>query len=146
MSEQASRDEALLELLDLIANPPPPPTKEELVALAAKLSELRESVYWMLFAAGIGSEAHAFIEFCGMMSVYTQMASAAAQAGIDFRHANVHSGKPLKLHAEQAKYLGEKFDCIFGPALRANPAAARAFLTELGFAKTSLARTMKGQP
>lgn len=151
MSEQQKEPDATLgslfaELIDIIANPPPPPTKEELVALAAKIQELRQSVYFMLFRSGIGGEAHAFIEFCGLMGVYADMVTVAAQSGIDFRHANTHSGQALKLNAAQAKYLGEKLDCIFGPALRANPAAAKAFLTELGFARTSLERTLKDQP
>ena len=136
----------LAELIDAIANPPPPPSKEELLALANKMNQLRESVYWQLFASGIGGECHAFIEFCGVMSTYVSMCHAAAEAGIDFRYANTHNGKPLKMHAHQAKYLGEKLDCIFGPALRANPAAAKAFLTELGFARTSLERTLKDEP
>lgn len=70
---------------------------------------------------------HSFIEFCGLMNEYIKVCETTMHNGGDFLDANTHSDKPLMMHDYHARYLAEKFDCIFGPTLRANPSAKAAF-------------------
>lgn len=70
---------------------------------------------------------HPFIEFTGFMNEYLKICEKALERGIDFAEANEHSGIPLPIEDYEGSYLGEKFGCIFGPTMRANPEAWKAF-------------------
>jgi hypothetical protein len=97
------------------------------IEVAQRMAEANEKVYWYLFVMGFGSDCHAFLEFCGLMSKYQQLCRKAAEAGIDFRHANVHSDEALPMEEHDVRYLAEKFECIFGSFFRDNPDLARLF-------------------
>lgn len=101
---------------------------EEREKLLETMNELSKRVYWAFFHAGIGQTCHAFIEFNGVLSKYVDLCRKAHEAGIDFTQANTHNDIPFPCEAHDMAYLGEKLGCIFGPALRANPKAKRAFL------------------
>lgn len=99
--------------------------KEELRACIKQMHTIASSFY----RAAIQCHNHAFIEFCGFMTEYIKICEATLEAGIDFTNANTHSGKTLLIGTHQAAYVGEKFDCIFGPTLRSDPQLMAAFLS-----------------
>lgn len=99
-------------------------SREDLLALVARMRAVSAQTYDLFFLANMGGEVHAFIEFCGVLSKYVDICERAAAQGIDFRHLNTHSNRPLPVFAHDMEYLGEKLACIFGPALRSNPVAA----------------------
>jgi len=90
------------------------------------LRSLNEQFYWMCFVAKVGSEAHAFIEFNGLMGKYVDLLDAAAKQGIDPKLINEHSGVALPCEGHDMAYLGEKLRCIFGPVIDSNPEARAA--------------------
>lgn len=96
--------------------------------LLQRMAQASERTYWSFFTADFGSTCHAFIEFNGLLSKFVQLCGRAHEQGVDFTMANTHSGTALPMKAHDAAYIGEKLDCIFGPALRANPKAMAAFL------------------
>lgn len=96
--------------------------------LLRSMRSAREEVYWLFFHRGFGTKIHAFLEFNGLLGKYVDMCERAHAQGVDFTDCNKHSGNVLPMEEHDAVYLGEKFDCIFGPSLRANPAVLRAFL------------------
>ncbi len=95
--------------------------------MLAAMEKLNEAFYWHAFKIG----CHPFIEFCGVMGEYIKLAQAAHEQGIDFTNTTAHSGFPLPMKDYNARYLGEKVGCIYGPALQ-QPANRRAFLEALG--------------
>lgn len=99
-------------------------SKAELLALAARMRAVSNATYDLFFRAGMGSEVHAFIEFNGLISKYVDICHRCAEQGIDFRFLNTHSGEGLPVEVHDMRYLGEKLDCILGPAIHANPEAA----------------------
>lgn len=100
--------------------------KAELLALARRMRAVSDETYWLFYNAGMGAEVHAFIEFCGVLAKYVDICERCAAQGIDFRFLNTHSGSDLPVEGHDMAYLGEKLDCILGPAIRANPAAREA--------------------
>lgn len=103
--------------------PDEPASKEELLALTARMRAVSNTTYDLFFSSGMGGDVHAFIEFCGVLSKYVDICHRCAEQGIDFRLLNTHSGQSLPVEVHDMQYLGEKLDCIFGPAIRANPKA-----------------------
>lgn len=95
-------------------------------ATIAKLRNLNTQFYWMCFASKVGSEAHAFIEFNGLMSKYIDLLEKASEEGIDPSHVNEHCGVALPAETHDMQYLGEKLRCIFGPVIDSNPDAKAA--------------------
>lgn len=91
------------------------------------------SVSAQFYRLAIQGGVHTFIEFTGFMNEYIKLCEDAHKAGMDFVHANAHGGdeNPLPMETYHAEYIAEKFNCIFGPSLRANPAAMRAFINKL---------------
>lgn len=87
--------------------------------------------YANAFNSGMGHHCHAFIEFTGLMNEFIVLCRQAHARGIAFGDANTHTERPLPIEVHQAAYLAEKFDCIFGPSLRANPEALSVFLQTL---------------
>jgi hypothetical protein len=88
---------------------------------------LTTNTYWRFFNAGIGTRAHAFLEFVGLMSKYVDICDRSAKAGIDFVHANKHGGTALEMDGHDIDYIAEKFGCIFGPVFRTRPELAKRF-------------------
>lgn len=58
-------------------------------------------------------ECHAFIEFAGLMNEFITICSQSENRGIDWRHANTHSGEQLEIASYQVGYINEKLECIF---------------------------------
>lgn len=85
-----------------------------------KLLALNEQFYWMCFHANVGSEAHPFLEFNGLMHKYIE---CLAKSGVDPQQANVHGGEAFPVKDHDLEYLGEKLACIFTPMIAANPRA-----------------------
>jgi hypothetical protein len=117
--------------------PDEPASKEELLALAARMRAVSNATYDLFFTTGMGADVHAFIEFCGLLSKYCDICERCAEQGIDFRLLNTHSGQGLPVEKHDMRYLGEKLDCIFGPAIHANR-AARAALREMLFGEREI--------
>lgn len=90
------------------------------------LRQLNAEFYSMCFNAGVGSRAHAFIEFNGLMSKYIDLVSMAVEGGMDPQLLNEHNNTPLPVEDHDMEYFGEKLRCMFGPTLDANPAAKAA--------------------
>ena len=103
-----------------------PAIKAELTALLGRMQRVADETYWRFFHAGMGQEAHAFIEFCGVLNKYVDLCARAAEQGIDFRSANTHTGQAMPVADHDMRYLGEKLTCIFGPLIDANPVARQA--------------------
>jgi len=101
----------------------PDPTGAEVITT---LRQLNEQFYWMCFKAKVGSNAHAFIEFNGLMSKYVDLLANAVKNGIDPHLINEHSGVALPCEDYDMAYLGEKLRCIFGPVIDSNPEAKAA--------------------
>lgn len=103
-------------------------TQEEQRELIGKMRAANNSIYLLLQAAGV----HAFIEHCGLLSKFIDIAERSMQAGIDFTQSNTHSEGSLAMEGHDMEYLAEKLDCIYGPSLRANAKVRAAFLKGLG--------------
>lgn len=94
-------------------------TPEELQTMLERMSKLTEHFYWPAMQIG----CHGFIEFCGLMNEYIAVCRSTMAKGIDFTASNTHSENALVMESYQVAYFAEKFDCIFGPSLRANPSS-----------------------
>jgi hypothetical protein len=70
---------------------------------------------------------HAFIEFTGFMNEYIAICEYSRLGGVDFTQTNTHSDRAVRMESYHGDYIGEKFDCIFGPWFRNNPEAWAAF-------------------
>jgi hypothetical protein len=102
-------------------------TKEELTKMVRQMQFTSNEFYTR--AVQIGN--HPFIEFAGFFNEYIKLCQEAIEAGVEFPRANAHSGTALPMKPHHAAYIGEKFDCIFGPSFRQNPELKRAFLEKL---------------
>jgi hypothetical protein len=109
------------------AHPEVPPPDQELLAIVERMRTVNSQFYATLFTMNFGTDCHAFLEFCGLTSKYADLCHAAANAGIDFRQTNVHTGNPLPMENHDVVYLAEKFECIFGAFFRDNPDKAKLF-------------------
>lgn len=113
------------------ADAPERPERRTAKQAADDMESFVNRLYWTMFNERWGDDCHAFLEFCGLMSKFAEICKRAQEQGIDFRHANKHLGEPVPMEAHDGDYLGDKFDCIFGPSLRANPEALEAFLSHI---------------
>lgn len=77
------------------------------------------------------TNCHPFVEFCGFMNEYIKICKDALAEGVDFSFSTEHSGLPIPIKEHQGKYIAEKFGCIFGPAMRANPRVWRIFCDQV---------------
>lgn len=107
------------------------PAEKPVESVIPTLRDLNEKFYWMCFKAGVGSTAHSFIEFNGVMSKYIDLLVHAEKAGIDLQTLNEHNGVAMKVEEHDMRYLAEKLRCIFGPVLASNPKARKVFLEAL---------------
>lgn len=99
-------------------------SREELQEMLTKMHNVSSAFY----VAAQRTGCHAFIEFTGLMNEFIKTCRRAFDEGQDFTQANVHSGQALPMKTYEADYLGEKFECIYGPTLADDPALARAFM------------------
>ena len=101
--------------------------KEELQAITQKMRNTSNRVYVLLQSCGV----HAFIEFNGLMQKYVDLCQRAADEGVDFTMFNTHNDKTFEVQDHDVVYLAEKFDCIFGPLFRKDPALWKLFKEKL---------------
>lgn len=82
-----------------------------------------------MFWANMGSEFHAFIEWCGVLREYLNIVQ---DLGLDPATLNVHSRADAVVEEFRLEYLGEKLGCILSPLLRtASPRARERFVQKL---------------
>jgi hypothetical protein len=98
-------------------------TQEELRLMIEQMQHASDEFYSR--AQKIGN--HPFIEFTGFMNEYIKMCKEAAASGFEFPRANTHTEMAIPMQHYHADYIGEKFDCIFGPSFRKNPRLKAAF-------------------
>lgn len=77
------------------------------MVLLSKMKEAQEVFYRLAVDAG----HHQFIEINGFATELIKICTCMLEDGIDFQENR------LRLHSEQARYIGGKLECIFGPAL-----------------------------
>ena len=106
-------------------------TPEERVETLKQMHDITNKFYSMVFLANMGSKAHAFVEFTGLMNEYLTICEAAHAQGIDFGQANTHSGAALPVKPHNAAYLAEKLNCIYGPSLLSDPEVRGSFIDVL---------------
>lgn len=96
--------------------------------ILVKMDRVANQFYGMAVQTG----CHAFIEFCGLMTEFQKVCAAAERAGLpNWAQANTHNGTILPFEPHHAKYLAEKLNCIYGPALFATPELREIFVEEL---------------
>lgn len=103
-------------------------TDAELLDMLAKMDAASRLFYSLAVRAG----CHGFIEFTGLMNEYINVCRQTLEAGQDFTLSNTHAEKPLVIQDYQISYFAEKFDCIFGPTLRAHPESRKILAKMLG--------------
>lgn len=103
-------------------------SKEERVEILKKMQKTSDTFYRM----AIHTNCHPFIEFCGLMNEYIKICESAHKEGIDFTNTSIHTRGALPLTPPQARYIGEKFGCIFANSLTQDPECLETFLQELG--------------
>ena len=107
-------------------HPEPSFTTEERAVMLTMMSDASNRFY----AATTRIGCHPFIEFCGLMNEYIKICHRAHADGLDFNLCSEHTGVALPMEDYEAKYLGEKLGCIFGPTLR-DPRLSAALLAEM---------------
>jgi hypothetical protein len=122
-----SKGDAMLGALERAPKPMFETSPEDRERVLQFMNSACEETYWRFFAMGFGSNCHAFLEFCGLMSKFRQLCQRAHEAGMDFTHLNIHSGEAIPMEAHDVIYLAEKFECIFGSFFHNNPKMARLF-------------------
>lgn len=85
------------------------------------LEQMRQ-VSAKFYAAAVGIQNHAFIEFNGLMAEYIKLCERAHAKGIDFTRCNIHTGTTLPLEAFNVDYISEKLGCIFSGQIAATVA------------------------
>lgn len=97
------------------------------------LGEMREMIRKMravnkaFYPQAVATGCHTFIEFCGLQAKFIDMCEQAMLQGVEFPFANAHTGLNWPIPEHHAKYLGEKFECIWGFTIGADPDLRRAF-------------------
>lgn len=98
-------------------------TRRDLADMIDKMQSVSSSFY----VAATRTGCHGFIEFCGLMNEYIKICEQSLKDGVDFSSANKHNERALSVQPFNIDYIVEKLDCIFGPAIRANPETKAAF-------------------
>jgi len=99
-------------------------TPEELKAVCARMQTASDQFYRQAIQTG----CHPWIEITGFLNEYIKVCQRAANDGVDFTEASIHSGKKLPMESFEAAYLGEKFGCMFDTSLGRDPKMLTAFL------------------
>jgi hypothetical protein len=81
----------------------------------------------MFYPMAVQTGCHTFIEFCGLQAKFIDLCEEAMYRGVEFPFANRHSGLPMPLDTHHAAYLGEKFECIWGFTIGADPKLREVF-------------------
>jgi hypothetical protein len=97
--------------------------KSERDEIIRKMREVSGTFY----AGAVKTHNHPFIEFCGILNEFISVCQNASEDGIDFTQTNRHSGAALPIQPHNARYLGEKVGCIYGPSL-GDPKVFMAFI------------------
>lgn len=105
---------------------------EEHREILKRLYELNQQFYGLCFIADVGSRAHSFIEFNGLINKYIDLLVLFAEQGIDPHTANDHNDVDLSIDDHHMRYLGDKLKCIFGPLIRNDPRARAILAKSLG--------------
>lgn len=98
--------------------------RAELEDVLAKMQKASLSFYGDAVLIG----CHPFIEFTGFMNEYIAICRAALEQGIDFTEVSAHHGGELPMKIHHARYLGEKFGCIFSSTFGTDPKLLEVFL------------------
>lgn len=88
------------------------------------MRDINQRFYAEVFHGGV---PHAFIEFCGVQAEFINMCDRMLAQGIEFPLVNRHGTVQFQVPDFQAKYLGEKFGCIFKQLLP-DEASRRVFI------------------
>ena len=75
--------------------------------------QLIDSLAGVLYACSTRVGCHAVIEFTGLLREFGKVCRRAHEQGIDFQHANTHSGISLPFLPHEVAYLSEKLECIY---------------------------------
>ncbi len=97
---------------------------------ARRLKQM-EQIAGGFYSAAARCGVHAFLEFCGLMTEYIKVCTAAHNEGQDYTAANTHSGVGLPFEDYNAAYLAEKLNCIYGMAFLQNKKVRDAFIKKL---------------
>lgn len=108
-------------------HPKPTYSHEEREVMLAKMKAASSQFYAAAFRIG----CHPFIEFTGLMNEYIKICYRAHEQGLDFNLCSAHSGIALPMEDYEARYLGEKLGCIYGPSVQ-DPVLGKAMLEEMG--------------
>ncbi len=125
--EHEDKTTAWYEPRELLPIEPYTYTPEERAEMIRKMQRIVDVFYPLASAAG----CHAFIEFTGLMTEFVKVCADAHARGQQFPFANTHSGEAMPFKPYHLKYLGEKLNCIYGPALLTDATNRQAFIDEL---------------
>lgn len=99
-------------------------TLGEMRAMIRSMRDINSRFYSEVFHGGV---PHAFIEFCGVQAEFINMCDRMLHEGIEFPLVNRHCETQFRVPDFQARYLGEKFGCIFKQLLP-DEASRRVFI------------------
>jgi hypothetical protein len=102
-------------------------TPAERAEMLRKMTACANAFYSLSALAG----CHAMIEFTGLMNEFIKVCQDAHANGQQFPLANTHSGVVLPFKKHNATYLGEKLNCIYGPAFLTSEENRAAFVAEM---------------
>ena len=108
-------------------HPVPTFSPEERRVMLEKMAAAADEFYFAAIQIG----CHPFIEFAGLMNEYIKICHRAHADGLDFNLCSAHSGIALPMKDFEARYLGEKLGCIYGPSV-SDPKLAGPLLEEMG--------------
>lgn len=101
-------------------------TLGEMRAMIRSMRDINQRFYGEVFHGGV---PHAFIEFCGVQAEFINMCERMLAQGIEFPCVNRHCETQFRVPDFQARYLGEKFGCIFKQLLP-DESSRRVFIEE----------------
>jgi hypothetical protein len=103
-------------------------TAEERIDMLRKMRAASDAFYWAAFHA----RCHSFIEFAGFMNEFIALCAEAQEQGVDWTQSSVHNqAATLPMQPWHAKYLGEKFGCIFAGTFAKRPELYAIFIEAL---------------
>lgn len=101
-------------------------TLGEMRTMIRSMRDINRRFYGEVFWGGV---PHAFIEFCGIQAEFINMCERMMNSGIEFPLVNRHGSTQFQVPDFQARYLGEKFGCIFKQLLP-DEASRKVFIEE----------------
>jgi hypothetical protein len=61
------------------------------------------------------------------MNEYIQLCAQALREDVDFTKCNIHNGEALPMQPQNAAYLAEKLECIYGASFATHQSLAEVF-------------------